>query len=94
MKTKNTHAETKSSNMTTIKTSYARAAIVLLALNFCLTTYAVLALNNTTQEQIDNQSQVNESNTARVLNATQPNDQVSGAPEEPSEASQTRETDQ
>lgn len=77
--------------MTTIKTSYARAAIVLLALNFCLTTYAVLALNNTTQEQIDNQTKVNDLNTSRALKTAQP-DQP--APEGVSEATQTREIEQ
>ena len=39
--------------MTTVKTVYARAAVLLLALNFCLTGYVVLNLNKTVQEQVD-----------------------------------------
>lgn len=39
--------------MTTVKTVYARAAVLLLALNFCLTGYVVLSLNKTVQEQVD-----------------------------------------
>ena len=38
---------------TTVKTVYARAAVVLLALNFCVTGYVVLNMNRTTQAQID-----------------------------------------
>ena len=72
MKTKNANAKTENSNITTVKTSYARAAIVLLALNFCLTTYAVLALNNTTQEQLDTQTEVNGLKNTVPLKATQP----------------------
>ena len=45
---------TSSSNkFTTVKTIYARAAVVLLALNFCVTGYVVLNMNKTTQAQID-----------------------------------------
>jgi hypothetical protein len=45
---------TSSSNkLTTVKTIYARAAVVLLALNFCLTGYVVLNMSKTTQTQID-----------------------------------------
>jgi len=45
---------TSSSNkFTTVKTVYARAAVVLLALNFCITGYVVLNMNKTTQAQID-----------------------------------------
>jgi hypothetical protein len=39
--------------MTTVKTIYARAAVILLALNFCLTGYVVVQMNNTVQEQLD-----------------------------------------
>ena len=35
---------------TTVKTSYARVALVLLALNFCLTGYVIVSMNNATQE--------------------------------------------
>ena len=38
---------------TTVKTAYARAAVVLLALNFCVTGYVVLKMNKTTKAQID-----------------------------------------
>ena len=44
---------TKKNRLTTVKTIYARAAVVLLALNFCLTGYVVWQMNNTTQAQID-----------------------------------------
>ena len=54
MTTKNAESCSTSSNtLTTVKTVYARAAVVLLALNFCLTSYVVLNINNTTQAQID-----------------------------------------
>ena len=43
----------KSNRLTTVKTVYARVAIVLLALNFCLTGYVVYHMNQTTQAQID-----------------------------------------
>jgi hypothetical protein len=38
---------------TTVKTIYARAAVVLLAFNFCLTGYVVKNMNQLTQGQID-----------------------------------------
>ncbi len=38
---------------TTVKTAYARAALVLLALNFCLTGYVILSMNKATQEVLD-----------------------------------------
>ena len=44
---------TKENKLTTVKTVYARAAVVLLALNFCLTGYVVYSMNQTTQAQID-----------------------------------------
>ena len=50
------NTETKSSKtnqLTTVKTIYARAVVLLLALNFCLTGYVVYNMNNTMQEQID-----------------------------------------
>jgi len=48
-----TCSATKKSKLTTVKTIYARAAIVLLALNFCLTGYVVYTMNQATQAQID-----------------------------------------
>ena len=48
-----TCSTTKSNKLTTVKTIYARAAVVLLALNFCLTGYVVFQMNNSTQAQID-----------------------------------------
>lgn len=48
-----TCSTTKESKLTTVKTIYARAAVVLLALNFCLTGYVVFQMNNSTQAQID-----------------------------------------
>jgi hypothetical protein len=48
-----TCSTTKNNRLTTVKTVYARAAIVLLALNFCLTGYVVYNMNQTTQDQID-----------------------------------------
>ena len=56
MTTKNTEVgcSTDGGNkFTTVKTVYARAAVVLLALNFCLTGYVILNMNKTTQAQID-----------------------------------------
>ena len=49
-----TCSTTKKSKLTTVKTIYARAAVVLLALNFCPTGYVVWQMNMTTQAQIDN----------------------------------------
>jgi hypothetical protein len=51
---KKTETETKTNRFTTVKTGYARAAVLLLAINFCLTGYVVYAMNNTMQDQIDN----------------------------------------
>ena len=49
-----TTCSSESSNkFTTVKTAYARAAVFLLAVNFCLTGYVVYNMNKTTQEQID-----------------------------------------
>ncbi len=46
--------KTESNNrMTTVKTAYARVAMLLLAVNFCLTTYVVISLNNSVQLQVD-----------------------------------------
>ena len=51
MKKKET--ETNNSQFTTVKTGYARIAVLLLAINFCLTGYVVYAMSNTMQSQID-----------------------------------------
>jgi hypothetical protein len=48
-----TCSTTQENKLTTVKTVYARAAVVLLALNFCLTGYVVYNMNQTTQAQID-----------------------------------------
>ncbi len=45
--------KTENSKLTTVKTVYARAALLLLAVNFCLTTYVVVNLNKSVQEQVD-----------------------------------------
>ena len=42
----------KESKFTQVKTIYARACVLLLTLNFCLTTYVVLNLNKSVQEQV------------------------------------------
>ena len=44
---------TSSNKFTTVKTIYARAAVVLLAFNFCLTGYVVMNMSQLTQAQID-----------------------------------------
>lgn len=51
---KKTETETNSSQFTTVKTAYARVAVLLLAINFCLTGYVVYSMNSTMQDQIDN----------------------------------------
>ena len=51
MKKKTT--ETNDSQFTTVKTGYARIAVLLLAINFCLTGYVVYSMTNTMQSQID-----------------------------------------
>ena len=51
MKKKKT--ETNDSQFTTVKTGYARIAVLLLAINFCLTGYVVYSMTNTMQSQID-----------------------------------------
>lgn len=50
---KKTETETNNSQFTTVKTAYARIAVLLLAINFCLTGYVVYAMNSTMQDQID-----------------------------------------
>ena len=45
--------ETNNSQFTTVKTAYARVAVLLLAINFCLTGYVVYSMSNTMQDQID-----------------------------------------
>ena len=51
MKKKTT--ETNDNQFTTVKTGYARIAVLLLAINFCLTGYVVYSMTNTMQSQID-----------------------------------------
>tara|TARA_Y100000310_G_scaffold343843_2_gene453438 strand:- start:7 stop:222 length:216 start_codon:yes stop_codon:yes gene_type:complete len=57
---KKTETETKNSQFTTVKTVYARVAVLLLAINFCLTGYVVYAMNSTMQDQIDGVTQTRE----------------------------------
>ena len=56
MSTNNNKRDTSESGMTQVKTTYARAAVMLLSLNFLLTGYVVLNLNSYTQQQIDERS--------------------------------------
>ena len=49
---KQTNKKTNESGFTTIKTGYARAAILLLACNLCLTAYAFIRLNDYSDEMI------------------------------------------
>ena len=55
---KKTETETNDNQFTTVKTGYARIAVLLLAINFCLTGYVVYSMNSTMQEQIDGVSGV------------------------------------
>ena len=59
MKSNNTETDNK---FTTVKTGYARMALVLLALNFCLTGYVIVNMNKITTDLIENQP----SNTSEV----------------------------
>ena len=65
-----TCSTTKSNRLTTVKTIYARAAVVLLALNFCLTGYVVFTMNQTTQAQIDGITGVTASGTTTQRTTT------------------------
>ena len=57
MKT-DTDTDTKGGRLTTVKTIYARAAVLLLALNFCLTGYVVMNIADIQQDQLgETQSQ-------------------------------------
>ena len=52
MKRKNNTKITENT-FTTVKTSYARAALVLLALNFCLTAYVIVNMSEATQVALE-----------------------------------------
>ena len=52
MKRKNNTKNTENT-FTTVKTSYARAALVLLALNFCLTAYVIVNMSEATQVALE-----------------------------------------
>ena len=52
MKRKNNKKNTENT-FTTVKTSYARAALVLLALNFCLTAYVIVNMSEATQVALE-----------------------------------------
>ena len=51
-KNNRTQTESCETSQTTIKTSYARACIILLALNFCLTGYVMLNVMNLQTETL------------------------------------------
>ena len=53
---KQTNNSENESKFTTVKTIYARTAVVLLALNFCLTGYVTMNMNKITQELIESQA--------------------------------------
>lgn len=72
--------KTENSKLTTVKTVYARAALLLLAVNFCLTTYVVVNLNKSVQDQVDTTTRSTPTvNTPATLGST------------PSRATETRE---
>ena len=52
MKRKNNTKNTENT-FTTVKTSYARAALVMLALNFCLTAYVIVNMSEATQVALE-----------------------------------------
>ncbi|MAH47204.1 hypothetical protein CMI37_15370 [Candidatus Pacearchaeota archaeon] len=63
--------ETGQSKYTQVKTGYARAAVILLAVNFCLTGYVLTGLMKIQDEQADSsQSPQPLSNTATATPAT------------------------
>lgn len=69
------NTNSNSNKMTTVKTIYARAAVLLLALNFCLTGYVVIQMSNATQEQIEGaQKSVASSKLAQEPRAAKPSD--------------------
>jgi hypothetical protein len=63
---------TKTNQLTTVKTIYARAVILLLALNFCLTGYVVYSMNNTMQDQIDSVTGVQSQSSAATSAVVKP----------------------
>jgi len=63
--------ETNSNQFTTVKTGYARIAVLLLAINFCLTGYVVYSMNSTMQTQIDNVTGSQEALPAEVADEPQ-----------------------
>jgi hypothetical protein len=56
MSIENTENTENTNKLTAVKTVYARAVLLLLAFNFCLTAYVVVNLNNTTQDMLTNAS--------------------------------------
>ena len=52
-KTRESECETEQSKYTKVKTVYARAAIILLAVNFCLTGYVLTGMMKIQDEQSD-----------------------------------------
>ena len=63
---KNTDTENNSNKLTTVKTIYARVAILLLALNFCLTGYFVMRMT----EYMDQRMEVAEQSQASQLESS------------------------
>tara|TARA_Y100000593_G_scaffold749_1_gene1447 strand:+ start:72309 stop:72533 length:225 start_codon:yes stop_codon:yes gene_type:complete len=68
---KKTETETNNSQFTTVKTAYARIAVLLLAINFCLTGYVVYSMNNTMQDQIDGVTGVTKAEDGNVTSTAQ-----------------------
>ena len=48
-----TNTETNDSKFTMVRTGYARAAILLLAVNFCFTAYAFMRLNDYVDQRLE-----------------------------------------
>ena len=65
MKKKVTKKNTENA-FTTIKTSYARAAMVLLALNFCLVGYVIVNMSKATQEILEVQDTSTQTSTEKL----------------------------
>ncbi len=69
-KTNKTNTESDGGRFTMVRTGYARVAVLLLAVNFCLTAYAFIRLN----DYVDQRLEVKESGVmtpAKVVQKTQ-----------------------
>jgi len=91
--TEQTQSTNTDSRFTTVRTVYARAAIVLLAFNFCLTGYIVMNMNETTQLQIDGLSDRQPMEEPTIKTVSMPTDAVTSSQEveSPQTPVQTRE---